>query len=166
MKKNTEKRDRRTAREKNPERPLSTKEKVALAKNEGLIKRAVREVKDRSAQKEMERTARTRAIHKERWDDICGGPYTLDHPVVSLEWKMCEWRFLSILMKGDLERAFKELTPEEQDIYMNGYPPLGIGPYRSVEEASLVNASLGAFKRNRKIKVDLCEAHQNTEKSE
>lgn len=150
------------AREKDPDRPLSMKERVALRKAEpGFVKRAIREAKDRSADKELKRTMDKRNIHKERWDDICGGPYTLDHPVVSLEYKMCEYRFLAMLMAGNREKAFEELTPEEIDVYLNGYPELGIGPYTSVEESHFAREAWVGIKRHRNIKVELCEAHQD-----
>lgn len=166
MKKNIDKKDKKrlTKREKNPDAPLSTKERVALAKKDpSFVRRAVDAAKDRSDRKHMEQTASKRAMHKERWDDICGGEYTLDHPVVSLEWKMCDYDFLKLFMSGRREEAFKQMTPEEIDVYLNGYPELGIGPYGSVEDASLVGAAWKTVAHRREVKVELCEAHQKTE---
>ena len=168
MKKNTERRNgkRPTKREKDPDAPLSTKERVALAKKDpNFIKKAIDRAKDKSAESHMKKTAMTRAEHKKRWDDICGGEYTLDHPVVSLEWKLCDYDFLKLFMSGRKEQAYAQLTPEEIDVYEHGYPELGIGPYGSVEDASLVGAAYRAV-RNKKVKVDLCEAHQDKTEDE
>ena len=169
MKKNTDKRKGKqpTKREKNPDAPLSMKERVALAKKDpNFVQRAIARAKDKSKESHDKKTAQTRAMHKERWDDICGGEYTLDHPVVSLEWKMCDYDFLKLFMSGRKEKAFEQLTPEEIDVYEHGYPALGIGPYGSVEDASLVGAAYKTVVHRRQVKVDLCEAHQESQKTE
>lgn len=156
---------RRDDKRKGPRDPPKAKERHPSDNDrEGLISRARREARDRSEAKEYQRTAQKRAMHEERWKDICKditpGTYTTDHPVVGLEYKMCEYRFLALFMNKNRDLAFQELTDAEKDVYLNGYPALGIGPYTSVEEGSFVRAAYNGVVRYRKINVELVEAHQ------
>lgn len=69
-----------------------------------------------------QRMAMVRAKYTERWNEICGGPYTLDNPIVHLEWELCDMTNQHLLMKGKREEFFEraKLNDIEKEIYLTG----------------------------------------------
>lgn len=69
-----------------------------------------------------QRTAMVRARYVDRWNQMCGGQYTLDNPVVKLEWELCDMVNQQLLMKGKREEFFEraKLNDIEKEIYLTG----------------------------------------------
>lgn len=69
-----------------------------------------------------QRTAMVRARYIDRWNQMCGGQYTLDNPVVKLEWELCDMVNQQLLMKGKREEFFEraKLNDIEKEIYLTG----------------------------------------------
>ena len=69
-----------------------------------------------------QRTAMVRARYVDRWNQMCGGQYTLDNPVVKLEWELCDMVNQQLLMKGKREEFFEraKLSDIEKEIYLTG----------------------------------------------
>lgn len=85
-----------------------------------------------------QRTAVVRARHIERWNELCGGEYTLEHPVVHLEWELCDLNNQKLLMKGKREEFFERanLNDIEKEIYLTGKDNAG-DPYTYIEGLKL-----------------------------
>lgn len=88
-------------------------------------------VKSRSFKKKMadridagydKKTASVRAKYTQRWNEMCGGQYTLEHPRVHLEWELCDFRNQNLLMKGKREEFFAraQLNDIEKELYLTG----------------------------------------------
>ena len=77
---------------------------------------------DRVSDSKERKTAMVRARYIDRWNEICGGKYTTDHPVVHLEWELCDLENQQLLMKGKRQEFFEraKLTEEEKEIYLHG----------------------------------------------
>lgn len=101
-----------------------------------------------------QRTAMVRAKYIERWNQMCGGQYSLDHPVVHLEWELCDMTNQHLLMKGKREEFFEraKLTDEEKAIYLNGKTIEG-DPYTYIENLSLKKETGRAIKMVVKRKI-------------
>ena len=100
-----------------------------------------------------QRTAMVRAKYIERWNQMCGGQYSLDHPVVHLEWELCDMTNQHLLMKGKREEFFEraKLTDEEKAIYLNG---LCDGePYTTIESMKIRKETGRAIKMVVKRKI-------------
>ena len=100
-----------------------------------------------------QRTAMVRAKYIERWNGMCGGAYTLDHPVVHLEWELCDMKNQHLLMKGKREEFFEraKLTEEEKEIYLTG--DCDGEPYTTIESLKIRKETGRAIKMVVKGKV-------------
>ena len=98
--------------------------------------------------------AMVRARHVDRWDEMCGGKYTLEHPVVHLEWELCDIHNQNLLMKGKREEFFERahLTEEEKNIYLTGTDCAG-DPYTYIEGMKLRKETGRALKMVVKKKI-------------
>ena len=101
-----------------------------------------------------QRTAMVRAKYIERWNQMCGGQYSLDHPVVHLEWELCDMTNQHLLMKDKREEFFEraKLTDEEKAIYLHGKTIEG-DPYTYIENLSLKKETGRAIKMVVKRKI-------------
>lgn len=101
-----------------------------------------------------QKTAMVRARYVDRWNEMCGGQYTLEHPVVHLEWEICDLNNQRLLMKGEREEFFRraKLTEEEQQIYLNGTDGNG-DPYTYIENLKLRKETGRALKMVVKKKI-------------
>ena len=109
---------------KEPKTELTEKEKVTLKKKITVRLEGVYDSK----------TAMVRARYIDRWNGMCGGKYTLEHPVVHLEWELCDLNNQRLLMKGKREEFFEraKLNAAEREIYLTGTDGAG-DPYTYIE---------------------------------
>lgn len=100
------------------------------------------------------KTAMVRARYIDRWNEMCGGKYTLEHPVVHVEWELCDLNNQRLLMKGKREEFFERahLTEEEKQIYLTGTDNAG-DPYTYIEGLKLRKETGRALKMVVKRKV-------------
>ena len=100
------------------------------------------------------KTAMVRARYIDRWNGMCGGKYTLEHPVVHLEWELCDLNNQRLLMKGEREEFFAraKLTDEEKEIYLHGTDGNG-DPYTYIENLKLRKETGRALKMVVKRKI-------------
>lgn len=84
------------------------------------------------------KTAMVRSRHIERWNGLCGGRYTLENPVVHLEWELCDMHNQQLLMKGKREEFFDraQLNDLERELYLTGKDYAG-DPYTYIETVKL-----------------------------
>jgi len=84
------------------------------------------------------KTAMVRARHVDRWNELCGGKYTLENPIVKLEWELCDMHNQHLLMKGKREEFFEraQLTDLERELYLTGKDYAG-DPYTYIETVKL-----------------------------
>ena len=77
---------------------------------------------DRMDESYDRKVAMVRARYIDRWNQMCGGKYTLEHPVVHLEWELCDITNQHLLMKGKREEFFERanLSDVEKEIYLTG----------------------------------------------
>lgn len=101
-----------------------------------------------------QRTAVVRARYIDRWNELCGGKYTLEHPVVHLEWELCDLNNQKLLMKGKRDEFFDraKLTDAEKEIYLNGKDSAG-DPYTYIETLKLSKETGKAIKMVVKKKI-------------
>lgn len=109
---------------------------------------------DRVSDSHERKTAMVRARYVDRWNEMCGGQYTTDHPVVHLEWELCDLENQQLLMKGKREEFFEraKLTEEEKEIYLHGKTIEG-DPYTYIENLSLKKETGRAIKMVVKRKI-------------
>lgn len=109
---------------------------------------------DRLDESHEKKTALVRARYIDRWNQLCGGQYNLDHPVVHLEWELCDLKNQQLLMKGKREEFFEraKLTEEEKEIYLHGKTIEG-DPYTYIENLSLKKETGRAIKMLVKKKI-------------
>lgn len=109
---------------------------------------------DRVSDSKERKTAMVRARYIDRWNEICGGKYTTDHPVVHLEWELCDLENQQLLMKGKRQEFFEraKLTEEEKEIYLHGKTIEG-DPYTYIENLSLKKETGRAIKMVVKRKI-------------
>lgn len=93
---------------------------------------------DRMDAAHEQKTAMVRSKYIERWNKICGGQYTLEHPQVHLEWELCDFINQNLLMQGEREEFFARanLTDEEKELYLHGEDGTGT-PYTYIETRKL-----------------------------
>ena len=101
-----------------------------------------------------QKTAVVRARYVDRWNEMCGGKYTLDHPVVHLEWELCDLNNQRLLMKGKREEFFTraKLNDSEKQIYLTGTDGNG-DPYTYIEDLKLSKETGRALKMVAKRKI-------------
>lgn len=97
---------------------------------------------------------RVRQRHMDRWTQMCGGVFDITHPVVHLEWEMCDLKNQRLLMKGKRSEFFERanLTPEEIDLYLNGKDYAGT-PYTYIETRKIRKETGRALKMVIKRKI-------------
>ena len=96
----------------------NSEEIQAKVRSKGFRKKLVGKVSDGYDKK----TAMVRSRYVDRWNKICGGQYTLDNPIVHLEWELCDMKNQHLLMKGKREEFFEraKLSDIEKEIYLTG----------------------------------------------
>lgn len=129
---------------KSEKKELSEPEKVTLKRKIAVKLEGVYDTK----------TAMVRARYIDRWNEMCGGKYTLEHPVVHLEWELCDLNNQRLLMKGNREEFFARahLTEEEKQIYLTGTDNSG-EPYTYIEGLKLRKETGRALKMVVKKKI-------------
>ena len=102
---------------------------------------------DRTDESYDRKIALVRARYVERWNELCGGQYTTDHPVVKVEWELCDLINQRLLMKGKRQEFFEmaKLNDEEISVYLNGLDVNGV-PYTYIESTSLKKETGRAIK--------------------
>ena len=128
----------------------TTNETEKIVRSKGFRQRLADRVSDRKERK----TAMVRARYIDRWNEMCGGQYTTDHPVVHLEWELCDLENQQLLMKGKRQEFFEraKLTEEEKEIYLHGKTIEG-DPYTYIESLSLKKETGRAIKMVVKKKI-------------
>lgn len=129
---------------KNQKKELTEPEKITLKEKIAVRLEGVYDSK----------TAMVRAKYLDRWNEMCGGKYTLEHPVVHLEWELCDLNNQRLLMKGKREEFFARahLTEEEKQIYLTGTDNSG-EPYTYIEGLKLRKETGRALKMVVKRKI-------------
>lgn len=112
-----------------------------------------RKLADRVADSHDRKTAMVRARYIDRWNKMCGGQYTLDNPVVHLEWELCDMKNQHLLMKGKREEFFEraKLSEIEKEIYLTG--DCDGDPYTTIETMKLRKETARAVKMVTKGKL-------------
>lgn len=108
---------------------------------------------DRVADSHERKTALVRAKYIDRWNGMCGGQYTLDNPVVHLEWELCDMKNQQLLMRGKREEFFEraKLSDIEKEIYLTGN--CDGDPYTTIETLKLRKETARAVKMVVKKKI-------------
>ena len=118
-------------------------------KSKGFRKR----IADRMDANYERKTAMVRARYINRWNDMCGGQYTLENPRVHLEWELCDTVNQNLLMKGKRQEFFERanLNDEEKELYLTG--DCDGDPYTYIETCKLRKETGRAIKMVMKGKI-------------
>ena len=134
-------------KKKEPKNEVTEQEKIVRSK--GFRKKLA----DRLDESHDRKTALVRAKYIDRWNKMCGGQYTLDNPVVHLEWELCDMKNQHLLMKGKREEFFERagLNDIEKEIYLTG--DCDGDPYTTIEGMKIRKETARAVKMVAKKKI-------------
>lgn len=125
-----------------------TKEKMDSTQAETIVrgKGFRQKLADKVSDSHERKTAMVRSRYTERWNRICGGEYTLENPIVHLEWELCDMKNQHLLMKGRREEFFERanLNDIEKELYLTG--DCDGDPYTTIETMKLRKETARAVK--------------------
>lgn len=92
-----------------------------------------------------------RKKYQSRWMQISNTNHPnridYDNPIIELEVSLCDVRNLRLIRKGrHVDEFLATLTPEAQDLYLNGADNLG-APYRDLENPKVLRSMIAGIKQ-------------------
>lgn len=87
-----------------------------------------------------------------RWAEICGvgeeyEKVDLSHPIVHLEYLLCDTKIMKKLASGEREEVLSLLTEEEKAIYLNPEPDEDGARYTDLENPKIIKQIAKDMKR-------------------